>query len=115
MCSYLRGEGCGAIVLIPSGSDKSRLVYATILGTSVMSDGKSASITAPNGSAQKKLIEKSLEVSNLNPSDVDYIECHGTGTALGDPIEVEALSEVFDTSRSQISSLFVGAVKANIG
>ena len=84
--SYLRGEGCGAIVLVPSGSAKSKLVYATILGTSVMSDGKSASITAPNGSAQKKLIEKSLEVSNLKPSDVDYIECHGTGTA--GPLEI---------------------------
>ena len=111
----MRGEGCGAIVLVPSGSAKSRLVYATILGTSVMSDGKSASITAPNGSAQKKLIEKSLEVSNLKPNDVDYIECHGTGTALGDPIEVEALAEVFGQLRSQSNILTFGAVKSNIG
>ena len=80
-----------------------------------MSDGTSASITAPNGSAQKKLIEKALQSSIHNPSDVDYIESHGTGTALGDPIEVEALAEVFDTSRSQTSPLFVGGVKANIG
>ena len=80
-----------------------------------MSDGKSASITAPNGSAQKKLMEKALKVSNVKPSFVDYIECHGTGTALGDPIEVEALAEVFSQFRSQSNPLIVGAVKANIG
>ena len=80
-----------------------------------MSDGTSASITAPNGSAQKKLIEKAFQTSNLKPSDVDYIESHGTGTALGDPIEVEALAEVFDTSRSQSNPLLAGGVKANIG
>ena len=115
MRSYLRGEGCGAIVLVPSDSTKIGLVYADILGTNVMSDGKSASITAPNGSAQKKLIEKALGVSNLKPSDVDYIESHGTGTALGDPIEVEALAEVFSQFGSQSNSLIVGAIKANIG
>ena len=113
--SYLRGEGCGTIVLVPSNAVKSGSIYANVLGTSVMSDGRSASITAPNGSAQKKLIERALEVSNLKPNDVDYIEAHGTGTALGDPIEVEALAEVFAQSRSQSNPLIIGAVKANIG
>ena len=79
-----------------------------------MSDGTSASITAPNGSAQKKLIERALEVSNFEPSDVNYIETHGTGTALGDPIEVEALAEVFAQSRSQFNPLLVSSAKANI-
>ena len=92
-------------MLVPSNNTKSGSVYANILGTSVMSDGTSASITAPNGSAQKKLIEQALQTSNLKPSDVDYIESHGTGTALGDPIEVEALAEVFHQSRSQIHPL----------
>ena len=113
--SYLRGEGCGAIVLAPSGKAKSGSIYANILGTSVMSDGKSASITAPNGSAQKKLLERALKVSNLKPTDINYIEAHGTGTALGDPIEVEALAEVFSQFRSQSNPLMVGATKANIG
>ena len=114
MFRYLRGEGCGAIVLVPTDKAKSGSIYANILGTSVMSDGTSVSITAPNGSAQKRLIEKALQTSNLKPSGVDYIESHGTGTALGDPIEVEALAEVFDTSRSQSNLLTVGAVKSNI-
>ena len=83
--SFLRGEGCGAIILVPSSAAESGSVYANILGSSVMSDGKSASITAPNGSAQKELIEKAMKVSNCKTSDVDYIETHGTGTPLGDP------------------------------
>ena len=83
--SFLRGEGCGTIVLVPSKTVQSSSVYINILGTSVMSDGKSASITAPNGSAQKKLIEKAQGISNCQPSDVDYIESHGTGTAWGIP------------------------------
>ena len=112
--SFLRGEGCGVIVLDLFSVAKSK-VYANILGTSVMSDGTSASITAPNGSVQKRLVERALGVSNLKPSVVDYIESHGTGTALGDPIEVEALAEVFAHSRSQSNPLIVGAVKANIG
>ena len=93
--SYLRGEGCGAIVLVPSDKAKSGSVYVNILGTSVMSDGKTASITAPNGTAQMKLIKRALEVSNLEPSDVDIIEAHRTGTSLGDPIKMEALAEFF--------------------
>ena len=92
ICSYLRGEGCGVIVLVPSSTAKSRSVYANILGTSVMSDGKSASITAPNGTTQMKLIKRALEVSYLEPNDVDIIEAHGTGTSLGDPIEMETLA-----------------------
>merc|ERR1719253_1852148 len=80
-----------------------------------MSDGKSASITAPNGSAQEKLIKRALDASGINTTDVDYIEAHGTGTALGDPIEIEALAEVFAESRSESHPLTIGAVKSNIG
>ena len=116
---YLRGEGCGAIVLQPFDAEASSgNVYANILGTSVQSDGKSASITAPNGLAQERLIQKALKMSNIKPGDVDYIEAHGTGTALGDPIEMEALAGVFAESfdRSSLShSLMVGGVKSNIG
>ena len=79
------------VLLVPSNKAKPGSIYANILGTSVMSDGTSVSITAPNGTAQKRLIDKALQTSKLKPNDVDYIECHGTGTALGDPIEVEAL------------------------
>ena len=101
--SFLRAEGCGVIILVPSRVAKSGSVYSNILGTSVMSDGKSASITAPNGSAQKELIEKALGISNCQPSDVGYVESHGTGTALGDPIELEALAEVFTIVNSDVN------------
>ena len=112
---YLRGEGCGAILLKPASAAKPGSIYANVLGASVMSDGTSASITAPNGSAQEKLIKRALEASGIKPNDVDYIEAHGTGTALGDPIEVEALAEVFAESRSESHPLMMGAVKSNIG
>ena len=90
-------------------------VYANVLGTSIMSDGASASITAPNGSAQKTLIKKALKASGLFPSDMDFVEAHGTGTALGDPIEVETLAEVYARSRCESNILPVSSIKANIG
>ena len=80
-----------------------------------MSDGKSASITAPNGSSQELLIKKDLKESGINPSGIDYIEAHGTGTALGNPIEIEALAEVFAKPRIKSRPLMVGSVKSNIG
>ena len=99
-----------------SKTSSSTEAYANILGTSIMSDGKSASITAPNGLAQERVIRQALKVSNIRPEEVDYIEAHGTGTALGDPIEMEALAGVFATSMSESErSLLVGSVKSNIG
>mmetsp|Transcript_17589 Transcript_17589/g.25676 ORF Transcript_17589/g.25676 Transcript_17589/m.25676 type:complete len:162 (+) Transcript_17589:652-1137(+) len=116
---YLRGEGCGAIVLEAFDESSSKDVYASFFGTIVMSDGKSASITAPHGLAQERVIQQALRVSNIKPDEVDYIEAHGTGTALGDPIEIEALAGVFASSMNNSSSssrsLMVGSVKSNIG
>ena len=112
---YLRGEGCGAILLKRSSKVEQNSAYANILGASVMSDGTSASITAPNGSAQERLIKRALEASGIKPNDVDYIEAHGTGTVLGDPIELEALAEVFAESRLGSHPLMIGSVKSNIG
>ena len=112
---YLRGEGCGAILLMPANASNKGSIYAHVLGASTISDGTSASITAPNGSAQGKLIERALKASGIKPSDVDYIEAHGTGTALGDPIEIEAMAEVFTKSRTKSSPLVIGSVKSNIG
>ena len=112
---YLRREGCGAILLVSTNTAKPGSVYANVLGASVTLDGKSASTTAPNSSAQERLIKKALEESGINPSDVDYIEAHGTGTALGDPIEIEALADVFAESKTESRPLMVGSVKSNIG
>ena len=103
MFSYLQGEGCRAIAIVPVESAKSGSIYVNILETSFMSDSTYASITAPDGSAQKNLIERTLEVANLAPSAVDYIVARGTGTALGDPIEVEALAEECHCSTAPLS------------
>merc|ERR1712115_608760 len=111
----VRGEGCGAILLKTIDNTDSGLVCATLLGTNVKSDGKSTSITAPNGLAQQNLISKTHEISGIKSNDVDYIEAHGTGTSLGDPIEVDALAGVFENARKDSNPLLVGSVKANIG
>ena len=81
-----------------------------------MQDGKTASLTAPNGLAQEKLIRAALADAGLTPNDVSYIEAHGTGTKLGDPIETAALSTVFGSNDEGCNrSVYVGSVKANIG
>ena len=76
---------------------------------------KSASITVPNGSAQQRLIKTALEEYGVKPSDVDCIEAHRTGTALGNPIVIEALAEVFAQPKTKFHPLMVGSVKSNIG
>ena len=114
---YCRGEGCGAFVL-KRMSDAVRdgdKVYAVIRGSAVMQDGKSASLTAPNGRAQEQLLRSALRDAGVDPNDVRYIEAHGTGTKLGDPIETEALASVFGEDRAMDDPLYVSSVKANIG
>ena len=90
-------------------------IYANVLGASVMSDGSSASITAPNGSAQERLNKNALEVSGVKPHDADYIEGHGTGAAPSETIEIEALAEGFSKSKTKSRPLMVGLVKISIG
>ncbi|MGQ5827624.1 beta-ketoacyl [acyl carrier protein] synthase domain-containing protein, partial [Serratia sp. IR-2025] len=89
---YCRGEGVGAVVLkrLSDAEAAGDTILAVIRGTAVNQDGRSASLTAPNGGAQEAVIEQALAKAGLRGQDVDYIECHGTGTPLGDPIEVGA-------------------------
>src|SRR5262245_16003229 len=111
------GEGCGVVVLkrlSDALSDDNRIL-ALIRGSAVNQDGRSAGLTAPNGLSQQEVILCALSSAGVSPSQVTYIEAHGTGTALGDPIEVEALAEVFGQPRSNGQSSVVGSVKANIG
>eukprot|EP00916_Digyalum_oweni_P013487 GHVL01022150.1.p1 GENE.GHVL01022150.1~~GHVL01022150.1.p1 ORF type:complete len:2139 (-),score=439.72 GHVL01022150.1:17-6322(-) len=111
---YVRGEGCGAILLTDSsavvqGRDN---VYGYIRAASVNHDGRSASVTAPNGPSQTACIQAAIAKANLQPSEISYIETHGTGTALGDPIEIGAIQECFS---KQSNNLYLGALKSNIG
>ena len=88
---YVRGEGCGIVVLKPLSQAKKDgdNILAVIKGTAVNQDGQSQGFTAPNGPAQQAVIRKAMDQAGITPAQVDYVECHGTGTPLGDPIEVQ--------------------------
>ena len=114
---YVRGEGCGMIVLKRLGdalADGDRIL-AVIRGTAVNHDGRSNGLSAPNGPAQEAVIRAALADAQLPPSEISYVETHGTGTRLGDPIEIEALRTVLGAGRPADRPLVVGSVKTNIG
>jgi acyl transferase domain-containing protein len=113
---YVRSEGCGVVVLKRLGDalrDGNR-VLAVVRGSAVNQDGASSGQTVPNGAAQQELLCQALAASRLQPADIDYIEAHGTGTALGDPIELDALDQVF-SERDGSAPLVLGSVKTNLG
>ena len=113
---YVRGEGCGVVVLkrLEDAVRDGDRVLAVVRGSAVNQDGASSGLTVPNGPAQQALMRQALNAARLEPSEVDYIEAHGTGTALGDPIELDALSEVYG-DRADAAPLVLGSVKTNLG
>nr|AVI26388.1 polyketide synthase [Candidatus Entotheonella serta] len=114
---YTRAEGCGVLVLKPlsrAQADGDRIL-ALIPGSAVNQDGASSSMTAPNGLAQQAVMRNALAAADVDPLDLDYIEAHGTGTPLGDPIEVASLAQVYGPGRDQEHPLLIGSAKANIG
>ncbi|HET9206060.1 MAG TPA: type I polyketide synthase, partial [Burkholderiaceae bacterium] len=112
-----RGEGCGAIVLkrlSDAVADGDR-VLAVVRATAVNQDGHSTVLSAPSGPAQQALLRDALAQAQIEPSRVGFIETHGTGTALGDPIEVEAIAAVLGKPSPQGDRCHLGSIKANIG
>ncbi|MFC8521118.1 beta-ketoacyl synthase N-terminal-like domain-containing protein [Streptomyces sp. NPDC057257] len=115
---YLRGEGSGAVVLkrLSAALADGDRVYAVLPGSAVNQDGASSGLTVPNGTAQRALIQQALEQAGLSGPEVGYAEAHGTGTPLGDPIELRALAQSLRPQGADgVAPLLVGSAKPNIG
>ncbi|WP_424097226.1 SDR family NAD(P)-dependent oxidoreductase [Moorena producens] len=114
---YVRGEGCGVVVLkrlvdaIRDGDN----IRAIIRGSAVNQDGLSNGLTAPNGPSQQAVIRQALANAGVKPAQISYVETHGTGTPLGDPIEVNSLKAVLMEHRQPNQPCWIGSVKTNIG
>ena len=114
---YVPSEGVGAVLLKPlslareDGDD----ILAVIKGTGVSHDGKTQNYTAPNPVAQTKAIEAALRQADISPDSMSYIEAHGTGTVLGDPIEIAGLMDAFSKRTARKQFCAIGSVKTNIG
>src|SRR5581483_9164539 len=114
---FVMGEGCGVVVLkrLAHALADGDPVLAVIRGSAVNQDGRSNGITAPNRLAQEAVIRRALANASLDPRRVSYVEAHGSGTPLGDPIEIEAINAVLGKNREAGQHVLVGSVKTNIG
>lgn len=114
---YVRGEGCGAVVLkrLSDALKDGDNILAIIRGSAVNQDGRSNGLTAPCGLAQQAVIRQALENAGVTPDQIDYVEAHGSGTPLGDVIEVQSLAAVLEEGRSAERRCALGSVKTNVG
>lgn len=111
------GEGIAAVILKPlhQAEKDHDHIYAIIKGSAINQDGNSIGITAPNASAQTDVVLSAWKNANVNPETITYIEAHGTGTKLGDPIEIEGLQDAFSVYTNKKQFCAVSTVKTNIG
>lgn len=117
---YVRGEGAGLVLLkdLQTAIEDNDHIYSLIKGSAINHGGQASSLTAPNPEIQSKLIIKAMHDAGVDPKSIGYIEAHGSGTALGDPIECEGLKQAFqDTSQGKNKNPYcgLGSVKTNIG
>ena len=114
---FVSGEGCGLVILkrLSDAEADGDRIWAVIRGASVNQDGASQGLTMPNGAAQAQAMEEALARAGVAPSEIDYLEAHGTGTVVGDPIEVSAAAEVYALGRDPERPVLIGSVKTNIG
>jgi acyl transferase domain-containing protein/NADPH:quinone reductase-like Zn-dependent oxidoreductase/NADP-dependent 3-hydroxy acid dehydrogenase YdfG len=116
---YGRGEGIGALI-VKRLSDAIRdgdTIRAVIRGTGANADGKTPSITQPSSTAQAELIDRTYELAGLDQTETEYFESHGTGTPVGDPIELKAIASTIAAQRAAagLSPLYVGSIKPSVG
>ncbi|MBO9489817.1 amino acid adenylation domain-containing protein [Endozoicomonas sp. G2_1] len=114
---FIPGEGAGAVLLktLAQAEKDGDRILAVIKGSAVNHGGRSNGYMVPNADVQSRLIEKAMQSANLNPADIQYIEAHGTGTSLGDPIEVEALTRAYNALGDCTPEINIGSVKSAIG
>ena len=109
---YVRSEGGGLVLL--ANKNLVKKYYADLRGSSInQNGGRSAIISAPNPEAQEELINDACQDAAIKPQDISYLECHGTGTKIGDPIEISAIQRTIAKNRKR--KCFLGSVKSNIG
>lgn len=114
---FVRGEGCGVVVLkrLSDARRDGDRVLAVVRGSAINQDGHSNGLLAPNPAAQMAVLRSAYADAGIAPQEVDYVETHGTGTLLGDPIEARALGTVLGRGRSPEAPLLLGAAKSNLG
>jgi acyl transferase domain-containing protein/NADPH:quinone reductase-like Zn-dependent oxidoreductase/acyl carrier protein len=114
---YVRSEGAGVILLksLSKAIEEGDRILAVVAASGVNCDGKTSSLTVPSSEVQSKLLEEVYKKAGIRPEEVSYLEAHGTGTQVGDPIETSALAEVLGKSRAPGSPLPIGSIKSNIG
>lgn len=114
---FVPGEGVGSVLLKPlhqALADGDR-IYSVIKATATNNDGRTMGVTTPSLEGQVAVIEEALTKAEISPQQISYIETHGTGTMIGDPIELRALSQVFENEISPNNCCGVGSVKTNVG
>ncbi|WP_082704203.1 beta-ketoacyl synthase N-terminal-like domain-containing protein [Paenibacillus pabuli] len=111
------GEGCGVIVMkrLEQAIADGDKIYGVIDGSAINNDGHTMGVTTPNPQAQQALIERAIKDANIDPTSISYVETHGTGTVIGDPIELKALTQVLGTGMEKGDLCGVGSVKSNVG
>ncbi len=114
---FVRGEGCGMVVLkrLREAEADGDRIWGIVQGSAVNQNGAAAALTVPNGTAQERLYEEAVAQAGIAPRDLDYLEVHGTGSEMGDPIEVRAVAAVYGRERDAERPLLLGTVKTNIG
>jgi acyl transferase domain-containing protein/acyl-CoA synthetase (AMP-forming)/AMP-acid ligase II/acyl carrier protein len=114
---YVRGEGAGVVIIkkLERALQDGDRILAVIRGSAVNQDGRSNGLTAPNGPSQEDVILRALQMADVTPDEIGYIEAHGTGTPLGDPVEVKAIGNILCRDNDRKDVLYIGSVKTNIG